>query len=327
MDKVKIENIKNRIISGGEISVSEAIELSKTREIDFLCHAANEIRQHFTGDFMDLCSITNARSGKCPENCKWCSQSAFHKTDIEIYDLIDKEEALKQARNNHKKGVHKFSLVTSGKTVSDATLDKLLEIYTDIKKEMDIHLCASMGLLNKLQLQKLKDVGIVHYHCNLETAPSFFSELCSTHTIEEKLETIKLAKEVGLEICSGGIAGMGETMEQRMELAFELRKIGAKSIPLNFLNPIKGTELENAKPLTDDEVMLTIALFRFINPDAQIRFAGGRNMISHLEEKALRSGINASLVGDLLTTVGKNIDEDMETFKRLGFNTNKNGRV
>ena len=319
----KIENIKSKIISGGEITISEAVEISKTKEIDFLCKSANEIRQHFTGDFLDLCSITNARSGKCPENCKWCSQSAFHKTDIEVYDLIDKEEALKQARNNHQKGVHKFSLVTSGKTVSDATLDKLLEIYIDIKKEMDIHLCASMGLLNKTQLQKLKDVGIVHYHCNLETAPSFFSELCSTHTIDEKLETIKQAKEVGLEICSGGIVGMGETMEQRIELAFELRKIGAKSIPLNFLNPIKGTELENAKPLTDDEVMLTIALFRFINPDAQIRFAGGRNMISHLEEKALHAGINASLVGDLLTTVGKNIDEDLETFKKLGFNTDK----
>ena len=323
MSKNQIENIKNRIISGGEITFTEAIELSRTKEIDFLCQAANEIRQHFTGNFMDLCSITNARSGKCTENCKWCSQSAFHKTDIEIYDLIDKQEALKQARNNYKKGVHKFSLVTSGKTVSDAILDKLLDIYSDIKKEMDIHLCASMGLLNKSQLKKLKDAGIVHYHCNLETAPSFFSDLCSTHTIEEKLETIKLAKEVGLEICSGGIVGMGETMEQRIELAFELRKIGAKSIPLNFLNPIKGTALENTKPLTDDEVMITIALFRFINPDAQIRFAGGRNMISHLEDKALKSGINASLVGDLLTTVGKNIDEDLENFKKLGFNTNK----
>ena len=323
MNKERIENIKSKIISGGEISISEAIELSKTMEIEFLCQAANDIRLHFTGNFMDLCSITNARSGKCPENCKWCSQSAFHKTDIEIYDLIDKDAALKQARNNYKKGVHKFSLVTSGKTVSDTTLDMLLEIYADIKKEMDIHLCASMGLLNKEQLKKLKDAGIVHYHCNLETAPSFFSDLCSTHTMEEKLQTIEFAKEVGLEICSGGIVGMGETMAQRIELAFELRRIGAKSIPLNFLNPIKGTQLENASPLSDDEVMITIALFRFINPDAMIRFAGGRNMISHLEEKALRSGINASLVGDLLTTVGKNIDQDLDTFKRLGFNTDK----
>ncbi len=323
MHKSQIENIKNRIIRDGEITFPEAVELSRTVEIDFLCQAANEIRRHFTGDFMDLCSIANARSGRCPENCKWCSQSAFHKTDIEIYDLIDKEEALKQARNNYKKGVHKFSLVTSGKTVSDATLDKLLEIYRDIKKEIDIHLCASMGLLNKPQLQKLKDAGIVHYHCNLETAPSFFSNLCTTHTIEEKLATIQLAKEAGLEICSGGIVGMGESMEQRIELAFELRKIGTKSIPLNFLNPIKGTALENAIPLTDDEVMVTIALFRFINPEAQIRFAGGRNMISHLEEKALNSGINAALVGDLLTTVGKNIDEDLKSFRSMGFNTDK----
>jgi adenosylmethionine-8-amino-7-oxononanoate aminotransferase/biotin synthase len=323
MNRQEIDILKNQVINGNQITANEAISLSNTKEIEYLCNAANEIRIHFTGNYIDLCSITNARSGKCPENCKWCSQSAFHNTDIEIYDIIDKEQALIQARNNHKKGVHKFSLVTSGKTVSDSTLEKLLEIYSDIKKEMNIHLCASMGLLNKEQLSKLKNAGIVHYHCNLETAPSYFNNLCTTHTIDEKLQTIEWAKEVGLEICSGGIVGMGESMEQRIELAFELRKIGAKSIPLNFLNPIKGTALENANPLSDDEVMITIALFRFINPDANIRFAGGRNMISHLEEKALNSGINAALVGDLLTTVGKNIDEDMEQFKKLGFNTNK----
>ena len=323
MNRQEIDVLKNQILNGTQITKGEAIVLAQTNEIEYLCNAANEIRIYFTGNYIDLCSITNARSGKCSENCKWCSQSAFHNTDIEIYDLIDKEQALIQARNNHKKGVHKFSLVTSGKTVSDSTLEKLLEIYSDIKKEMDIHLCASMGLLNKEQLNKLKNAGIVHYHCNLETASSFFNNLCTTHTIDEKLQTINWAKEVGLEICSGGIVGMGENMEQRIELALELRKIGAKSIPLNFLNPIKGTSLENANPLTDEEVMITIALFRFINPDANIRFAGGRNMISHLEEKALNSGINAALVGDLLTTVGKNIDEDMEQFKKLGFNTEK----
>jgi biotin synthase len=323
MTKTEIDLIKNRILGLIPVTPEEALSLSQTAEIDYLCRSANEIRKHFSGNFFDLCSITNARSGKCPEDCKWCSQSAFHHTDIEIYDLVDKEAAVQQARNNYSKGVHKYSLVTSGRTVTDQELDQLIDIYREIRKDNPIHLCASMGLLNKQQLQKLKDNGIIHYHCNLETAPSFFPELCSTHLMEEKFQTIRWAKEVGLEICSGGIIGMGETMKQRIELAFELKKLNTKSIPLNFLNPIAGTALENAKPLTDNEILVTIALFRFINPEAMIRFAGGRNIILHFEEKALNAGINAALVGDLLTTIGKNIDEDLQSFINAGLDIHK----
>ena len=207
--------------------------------------------------------------------------------------------------------------------MSEPHLELILNIYGAVKKETNLHLCASLGLLTKVQLKKLKEAGIKHYHCNLETAPSFFPQLCTTHTIDEKIKTINAAKEVGLEICSGGIIGMGETMEQRIELAFELRKINAKSIPLNILNPIQGTPLENMPPLSDEEILTTIALFRLINPDALIRFAGGRNLISHIEDKALNAGINAALVGDLLTTVGKNIEEDIRNFERLGFDTKR----
>lgn len=316
----EIDQIKNRIINGGEITFEESIILCNTSEIDFICNSANEIRKHFTGNYFNLCSITNAKSGKCSENCKWCSQSSFHKTDIETYDIIDKEEALEQARNNFKKGVHKFSLVTSGKTVTDEKLDELIDIYNAIKKETDIEIDASLGLLKKHQLQKLKDIGIKHYHCNLETSRSFFQNVCTTHTYDEKINTITLAKEVGLDICSGGIIGMGETMQQRIELAFELKNLKVKSIPINILNPIKGTALENNLPLSDNEILITFAIFRFINPDAYIRFAGGRLQISHLEEKLLNSGVNAALVGDLLTTVGKNIDEDLEQIRNNGFN-------
>jgi len=319
MQKQIINEIKNRILNGGQINFTEAKELSDSEELELLCNSANEIRIHFTGNKINLCSIANARSGKCSENCKWCSQSTFHNSDIEIYDLIDIDDALMQAKNNEKKGVHKFSLVTSGKTLSNESLDKLIEIYERIKKETNIEIDASMGLLTKEQLQKLKNIGIKHYHCNLETSRSFFKNVCTTHTYDEKIETLKQAKEVGLDICSGGIIGMGETMEQRLELAFELKKLDVKSIPVNILNPIKGTSLENATPLSDSEILKTFALFRFINPDSYIRFAGGRTLISHLETKLLKSGVNAALVGDLLTTVGKNIDEDLKLFTKLGF--------
>lgn len=320
MTKNKIDLIKKKIINGGEITYKESILLCKTNEIEYLCTAANDIRKHYTGNYFNLCSIVNAKSGKCSENCKWCSQSSFHKTNIETYDIIDKKEAIKQAINNNKKGVHKFSLVTSGKTVTDKKLDELIDIYHAIKKETNIEIDASLGLLKKHQLQKLKNIGIKHYHCNLETSKSFFPKVCTTHSYEEKIKTIKLAKEVGLDICSGGIIGMGETMQQRIELAFELKKLGVKSIPVNILNPIEGTALESSHPLADNEILLTFAIFRFINPDAFIRFAGGRLQISHLEQKLLNSGVNAALVGDLLTTVGKNIDEDIEQFKNNGFN-------
>ncbi len=174
-----------------------------------------------------------------------------------------------------------------------------------------------MGLMYKEQLQELKDVGVEHYHCNLETAPSHFEKLVTTHTMEDKIQTIGWAKEVGLSICSGGIIGMGENMQQRIELALELRKVGADSIPLNLLQAIEGTALEGQAGLTDEEVLTTFALFRIINPKAQIRFAGGRISIAHLQKKALESGISAALVGNLLTTVGTTVEDDLKLFSDM----------
>ncbi|MBI5218955.1 MAG: biotin synthase BioB [Bacteroidia bacterium] len=314
-----LQELYNRIISGGRIRADEACSLVRFIPKQQFYDLADSVRKHFTGNRFDLCSIVNARSGRCSEDCKWCAQSSYYKTSIEEYDLVDHDHAVDLAIKNEKYGVHKYSLVTSGKTITCEKLNELCKIYADISKISKITLCASMGLIGREMLQMLKDAGVKQYHCNLETASSFFKNLCTTHTFEEKLQTLEWAKEVGLHICSGGIIGMGETMEQRIELAFELNRVGVKSIPLNILYPIEGTPLQNYAQLSDEEVLTTIAIFRLINPDAQIRFAGGRQLIKHIQDKALKAGINASLVGDLLTTVGSNVEEDIAAFREAGF--------
>ncbi|MDR1762104.1 MAG: biotin synthase BioB [Bacteroidales bacterium] len=314
-----IQHICTEIKSGTQITYEAACELARTANKQELYDAANEIRTHFCGNDFHLCSITNAKSGLCSENCKWCSQSAHNKSNVDIYDCIDKDTAVAQALNNHKAGVHSHSLVTSGRQATPQTLDACVGIFEDIAQQSSVNLCASMGLLNKEQLQALQKAGVKRYHCNLETAPSFFAQLCSTHTIDEKIETIRAAQSIGMEVCSGGIIGMGETMEQRIELAYALRDLGILSIPLNILNPIAGTPLYGISPLTDEEILTTIALFRLINPKAQVRFAGGRLAIRHIQEKALKAGINASITGDYLTTNGAQICDDVRNFKAAGF--------
>lgn len=319
-----LQELTTDILGGYLISPEEALELLCHAGTDELCEAADRVRRHFMGDKLDTCSIMNARSGRCPEDCKWCSQSAHHKTKIDVYPLTDKTEALRHARDNHDKGVGRFSLVTSGRTMTDAQIDRCAEIYRTIAAECEGFrggmLCASMGLLNREQLRKLKDAGVGSYHCNIETAPSYFPKLCTTHTLDEKLRTIDWAREAGMKICSGGIIGMGETAEQRVEMALALREMGVASIPVNVLNPIPGTPLENTPPLSDDAILRTFALFRLINPQVYIRFAGGRTLLKpEIQERALRSGVNAAIVGDLLTTIGSGIAEDKKMFARCGF--------
>lgn len=317
-----IIELYEEIVNGKNINYNEAINLIKQYSCEELCELADRLRQYFTGDKFDLCSITNARSGRCSEDCKWCAQSSRYNTKIETYELVDTDFAIEQAINNEKKGVHRYSLVTSGRKVDSKNLQILIDTYKKISEKSNIHLCASMGLLSKEQLIMLKEAGIEHYHCNLETARSYFPYLCTTHTYEEKITTIKAAQEIGLSVCSGGIMGMSETMEQRIELVIELRKLGILSIPINFLMPIEGTPLETTQQLSDDEILTSLAIFRIINPKAMIRFAGGRQLIKHIQHKALKAGVNAALVGDLLTTTGSNIEDDICNFKNAGFNIN-----
>ena len=314
-----VSGLEKRIEEGYRPDYDEALSLMRSLSLEDLCALAHALRLRYQGKRVDMCSIMNARSGKCGEDCKWCSQSRFHHTDIEVYPLVDAESALREAVHNASKGVSRFSLVTSGRTLSPADTERICAIYHRIGSECPIKLCASLGLLNREQLFQLKESGVTRYHCNLETAPSYFPQVCTTHTIEEKLQTIEWAREAGLEICSGGIIGMGESEEQRVEFALAIRRTGAVSIPVNILNPIPGTRLAGMPPLKDEEVIRAVAMIRILNPEASVRLAGGRSRIKAVEPELFRCGISGSIVGDLLTTTGSDIDTDKAMFLRLGF--------
>lgn len=314
-----VSGLEKKIEEGYRPDYDEALSLMRSLSLEDLCALAHALRLRYQGKRVDMCSIMNARSGKCGEDCKWCSQSRFHHTDIEVYPLVDAESALREAVHNASKGVSRFSLVTSGRTLSPADTERICAIYRRIGSECPIKLCASLGLLNREQLFQLKESGVTRYHCNLETAPSYFPQVCTTHTIEEKLQTIEWAREAGLEICSGGIIGMGESEEQRVEFALAIRRTGAVSIPVNILNPIPGTRLAGTPPLKDEEVIRAVAMIRILNPEASVRLAGGRSRIKAVEPELFRCGISGSIVGDLLTTTGSDIDTDKAMFLRLGF--------
>lgn len=320
MTAEEIISLGESVKQGHLVTFYEARRAALSAEKQTLYKVADDVRRHFRGDHFQTCSIINARSGRCPEDCKWCAQSHKHHTGINEYPLISAQEAVDMAVHNARKGVGRFSLVTSGRRLTDKEIDHVVDIYHKVRQETHIDLCASMGLLSKPQLQKLYDAGLRHYHCNVETAPSFFPNLCSTHSTEDKLQTIRWTQEVGFAVCSGGIIGMGETLEQRIEMAIFLRDdVKAASIPVNVLVPIKGTALEDRPPLSTDDILTAFAIFRLCNPKAEIRMAGGRMNFANHQAEAIRCGVDASIVGDLLTTTGTGgIDDDMNLFRRCG---------
>lgn len=306
-----IELFKNKILSGCDLTDEEVMKLCDYAGDPLLREAAKEITSKLVDVNFDSCSIVNARSGNCPENCKWCAQSAHYSTKCTVNALITEKECLEAARHNKANGVKRFSLVTSGRAMKGASLDMICHMLGKVKEEVGIYTCASLGLLNREELQKLWDSGVRRYHCNLEAAPSFFGQLCTTHTIDDKIKTINAAREIGFEICSGGIIGMGEAMRQRAELAVALRSVHPHSIPVNILCPIKGTPLEQAEPIPADEILDTLSIFRMAHPKVQIRFAGGRNRLNREQQlEALAIGVNGGVVGDLLTTIGSSVESD-----------------
>lgn len=316
--KYSVKDLKNKVLNGGSINREEAIFLSR-QDLDELCKSANEIREKICGNMFDLCTIINGKSGRCSENCKYCAQSISYNTKIQEYPLLSSKPIVEEAVYNYSKGILRYSIVTSGKRLSDKEVDSVCDSLREIQKKCDISLCGSFGLLNKEQFVKLKNSGLKRVHNNLESSRKYFSKVCTTHTYDEKIETIKMAREAGLNVCSGGIVGLGETMEDRIDLALQERELNVKSIPVNMLNPIKGTPYENNKVLTNDEMCRIVALFRFINPDANIRLAGGRGLLPDKGKKCFMSGANAAISGDMLTTSGITIDYDMKMLKDLGY--------
>ncbi|MDE6134970.1 MAG: biotin synthase BioB, partial [Muribaculaceae bacterium] len=266
------------------------------------------------------CSIINARSGLCPENCKWCAQSSHYSTGCETYGLVSADTAMTMAKECAAHGIRRFSFVASGRAVKGRTLEAMCEMLSDIRQNAGVSVCASLGLLDTDGLARLKKAGVRRYHCNLETAPSHFSTLCTTHTLNDKLATIDAAHSLGMEVCSGGIIGMGETPAQRAEFAVFLRRARPVSIPINVLCPIPGTPLADTPLISEDEIVLTAALFRMIHPKVQIRFAGGRQRLSREAQiRCMRAGVNGAIVGDLLTTIGSTVAEDKKLVGEAGF--------
>ncbi len=317
--KLPIKDVERKILSGLTCTYEDACELSRLDDIEQLLESANNIRSAFCGDSFELCAIANVKCGECSENCKFCAQSAHYNTGIEIYPFQDQETVLNKAKENEKKGVHRFSIVTSGRTLSEDDFDKAVEIVTLIRRETTIKLCASLGIISYDRVVALKDAGITRYHHNLESCRDFFPNICTTHTYEERINTINNASKAGLDICSGGIIGLGESMIDRINLAFELKALKVPSVPINILTPIRGTPLESITPISPLESIKTMAIFRFILPSTSLRYAGGRIQLGEYQEKGLCGGINAALTGDYLSTLGSNVAYDVAMVARAGF--------
>lgn len=313
-----INTLKEKILKGYLPKKEELLNLADA-PLEELCNAADEIREHFCSNTFDMCTIINGKSGRCSEDCKYCAQSAHYNTCIEEYSLKSQEDILELAKYNDERGVLRYSIVTSGKRLTEDEVEKVCDAVRLIKRETNIEVCVSLGLLSKEDYIKLKDAGVTRVHNNLETSRSNFPNVCTTHTFDDKISAIKEAMAAGLTVCSGGIMGLGESMEDRIDLILEIRRLGIKSIPVNMLNPIHGTPYENNKRLTKDDMRRITAIFRFAIPDAFIRLAGGRGLLEDIGESCFKSGANAAISGDMLTTSGITIENDNKMIKRLGY--------
>lgn len=273
-----LEKMKNDILQGQLINKQNALAISRM-PLDALTSAANNIREHFCGNIFDICTIVNGKSGKCSENCKYCAQSSFYNTQIEEYPLLSTEVLLKQAKYNDEREVLRYSIVTSEKKINDTEVNKVCESIKLIKKQTDITVCVSLGLLDEKQFHQLKNAGVERIHNNLETSENNFPNICTTHTYQDKIKSIKAAQKAGLNVCSGGIMGLGESMEDRIEMVIAIRELGIRSIPVNILNPIKGTPYESRKIITSDELSRIVALFSLFGTDG-LNSSGRRSGIA-----------------------------------------------
>lgn len=280
------------------------------------------ISSEYLTDNIEFCSLINARNGKCSQNCKYCAQSSHYCTNIESYPLVEIDEVRKTALEAKSHKASRFAIVTSGKTPDESDFDKMLEMIEEINKIDGLKSCASIGILNEEQAKRLAQSGLKRFHHNINTAKSYYPEVCTTHSWDDRYNTCKLVKKYGMELCCGVILGMGESIEQRVEMALELAEIQPDSIPINILMPIPETPFENYLDKIDEEnVLRTLAIFKIANPKSVLRFCGGRMRLSEAnQEKALKTCVEGILIGNYLTTVGKEPKKDIETAEKLNKN-------
>jgi biotin synthase len=316
-----LNNLAARIIAGEQLSADEAIELTAVNGTDRyeLFLAASRVKEHFVGTKVSLCSIINAKSGRCPENCAFCAQSAHHCTDVPVYPLVDEESLVAGAKNAEETGSICYGIVTSGTTIAKGEeLERICRSLRRIRKETAIEPSCSLGLIDTDTARILFEAGATTYHHNLETARSFFPQICTTHDYEEDVATIKAAKAAGMGVCSGGIFGMGESAAQRVEMALTLRELGVDSVPLNFLNPIEGTKLAGSSLITPQECLITIAIYRLLMPAKKITVCGGREKnLRDLQSWMFFAGASGTMIGNYLTTTGRNVADDWQMLQDL----------
>lgn len=316
-----LEALRDKVINGDSITKDEALQIArlhKTADLLELFRIANEVREKYRGQHVDLCAIINAKSGACPEDCSYCAQSSKNKAFIDVYPLIKKDIVLEKAKEAKDKGVKRFCIVTSGKKVGKKELKEIAMMIKEIRK-IGLLPCATLGLMNKDELSFLKDNGLQRYHHNLETSERFFPEICSTHTYYEKLKTIEAAMLSGLSVCSGGIFGMGETWEDRIDMCLTIKGLDVDSVPINFLMPLKGTSLENVDILHPFEALKIISIYRLILNKKEIRICGGRNQtLKEFNSMVFIAGADSLLTGNYLTTAGRTYDEDLWLIKAHG---------
>jgi biotin synthase len=315
-----IKELERKVLGGGAISKEEALFLSTIEgsEIMDLLASANAIRNLFRGTYIDLCAIVSARSGGCPEDCSYCAQSSQSSANIAHFPLLAEEMILGKAREARAGGARRFCIVTSGRKVSGGDLDRIAAVVRQVRA-MGLLPCATLGLLSQEELELLRDSGLERYHHNLETSERFFSEICTTHTYQDKMKTIGAAKAAGLSLCSGGIFGLGEEWEDRIDMALALRRSGPDSVPINFLMPVEGTKLGSMKPLGPFEALKVIGLYRFILPDKEIRVCGGRmQTLGDFHSFIFFAGADGLLTGNYLTTTGRNFEDDLRLIERQG---------
>lgn len=318
-----IHELRDRVLRGGELTFEEAsalAEISDPNLLQALINAAHDITSHFHQNAFELCSLINAKSYLCGEDCKFCAQSVHYRTDAPRYGLVDIDTIVESAKQAEKFGAKCFCIVTSGESLGKEEFEIILQAVRRLKKETGLQLDGSLGYLTVEQAKTLKSAGLRRVNNNVQTSKKFYSEIVSTHTRERRIEALRNLKAAGLELCTGGILGLGEAREDRIQMAFELKELQPECIPINMLNPRPGTPLENMAKLDTDEIIKTVAIYRLVHPRAIIKLAGGREFnLGDRQERAIYAGANGLIVGGYLTTGSDPVQQDLELVKRAGY--------